>query len=585
MAAQEDIWNFDFDPVALKEKYLAERDRRLRGDRQQQYITIGEGKGAKYSHWLTDPWTPLKEREPMKIETTVLITGAGFSGIQLGAKLKQAGIEDFKILDAAGNFGGTWYWNRYPGAACDSEDAMAPEILRHCWRMATHFKLYDNAVFQTSLKTAEWDDKDKVWRATTDRGDTIVSKFLVTCGGPLNHPHLPDVEGIDSFKGKEFHTARWDYGFTGGNPMEGDYHLSKLADKTVAIIGTGATAIQAIPYLGESCKKLYVFQRTPSAIDVRDQKETDPEWYKSLPKGWQAERDYAFQLLATGGEPKIHLDDGFSNSNRALFSLWKASEKTGGESKYTFRELMQLADFKHMERIRRRCDEVVKDKRTAELLKPWYNLYCKRPVYSDLYLPTFNRPNVELVDTSVSKGIEKITPDGIVVDGKEYKVDVIIWSTGFTITGLIGQHHEYRIVGRTGLTMAEKFEKNDGFATKYGVATSELPNYFMVWSLQTSATMISHIIATAVKKGLQTVECTREAEEAWTEEVLSVTRNNPRFNPEFAQECTPDPEGDLAKLRSVNRAQFFGAGALAYRKKIDDFIANGELEGFAVSAA
>ncbi|KAJ3337834.1 hypothetical protein HDU93_000453 [Gonapodya sp. JEL0774] len=626
-----DIWKFDFDPVKLKDKYLYERDRRLRNDHGAQYITIGEGKGAKYAPWLTDPWAPRRERAPMDIKTTVVLVGSGFSGIQMGAKLKTAGISDFKIIDRASDFGGTWYWNRYPGAACDSEAycylplleetgympsmkyATGSEILQHCWRMAKHFGLYEHAVFQTGIKEFRWDDSAKVWRGFTDRGDKVAARYLVTCGGPINHPHLPDVEGIGSFKGHEFHTARWDYAYTGGNPLTNDFNMHGLKDKRVAIIGTGATAVQCIPFIGASAGKLYVFQRTPSAVDVRNNRPTDPNWWKSLKPGWQAKRDFDFQLLGAGGDPETPLDDGFSESLKSFLSLVKHQMRTGEGTQYSTPELLQLADFRHMERIRRRCDEIVKDKKTAEALKPYCmlwttevfatilyanplfladNLYCKRPVYSDTYLPTFNRPNVELVDVSQYKGIDKITPNGIVVGGKEFEVDCIIWSTGFTLSAR-ESHHDYKVLGRSGLTWMEKCDKNGGFASLYGMCTSDFPNYWNFGNFQAAvsvnfpsiyndeAIFIAHVITEGIKRNIETMEVTREAEEAWTQEILKASI----ANPDFSENCTPgyyNAEGDINLLKSSNRLQPYGAGPLAYRQKIYDYVQSGKLEGFAV---
>ncbi|KXS22286.1 putative monooxygenase [Gonapodya prolifera JEL478] len=603
---------FDFDPEALWKKYLQERDRRLREDHQGQYVTIGEGKGAKYAEWFEDHWTPKVERAPLTINTTVVVLGSGFSGIQMGAKLKQYGVTDFKIIDRAGDFGGTWYWNRYPGVACDSEAycylplleetnycptykyAGGPEIRAHCARMGRHFGLYDHAIFSTAVKEFSWDDDAKVWIGTTDRDDKITTKFLVVCGGPINHPHLPDVEGIETFAGKEFHTARWDYEFTGGD-SNGDYNMTKLGDKTVAIIGTGATAIQCIPYLGQSCKKLIVFQRTPSAVDVRDNTPTDQEWFKSLEPGWQAKRDWAFQLTGAGGEPEIELDDGFSRSFRGWFELAKLQAKTGEGKDYTLPQLLQFGDFKWMERIRRRCDEIVKDKKTAEALKPWYNLWCKRPVYSDTYLQTFNRPNVELVDTSVSKGIEKITPKGIVVAGVEHEVDVIIWSTGYTLP-VEGTHHDFVIRGRGGVTWNEKMEKKGGYASLYGLVTSDFPNYLQFGNRQAAvsvnfpsvyndqAIFTAYVLAQAIKLGAKTIECTKEAEEEWTQQVLAKSR----ANPEFRESCTPgyyNAEGDSKKLSKYVRSQVYGGGPLEYRSIILDYVKSGELKGFEVVVA
>lgn len=323
--------------------------------------------------------------------------------------------------------------------------------------------------------------------------------------------------------------------------------MTKLKDKRVAIIGTGATAVQAIPFLGESCGKLYIFQRTPSAVDVRDNKPTDPKWWASLKPGWWHVRDQAFQVNAAGGDAELDLDDGFSRSMSGLSELVKRQRKFGEGKEYTEAEARQLADFKILNSIRKRCDDIVKDKRTAELLKPWYNLFCKRPVYSDTYLPTFNRTNVELVDAAVSKGIERITEKGIVVGGKEYEVDVIIWSTGFTLPG--ADYHDYRVLGRDGVVPRKAWAKRGGMATLFGIATNGFPNYFTIASMQAPGSVnfpsvyndmaiwIAHVVGQAINRGMQTVEVTREAEEEWVAEVLRAASQMPR-NPEYATNCT-----------------------------------------------
>ncbi|KAI9019150.1 monooxygenase [Hyaloraphidium curvatum] len=614
-----DIWKIDFDPDELKARYRAERDKRIRTDGSEQYITVGEGKGEKFKHWLTDPWTKYVERPAQEFTTEAVILGAGFSGLLLGGKLKEAGITDFKIIDKAGDFGGTWYWNRYPGAACDSEAYCylpmleetgympsakyvgAPEILKYAQIIAKHYDLYPNAMFQTSVVEAKWDDAGRVWRGYTDRGDKFAAKWLLVCGGPLNCPHLPDVPGIDSFEGKEFHTARWDYEYTGGNPMTGDYDMKGLNDKTVAIIGTGATAIQCIPYLAKSAKKLLVFQRTPSAVDIRANASTDPAWWREVTskKGWHAARDEKFQKGAVAG-CKEPIDDGFSNSFQEWFAyanrkMWYKDEEG---QKYSTGQLYQLGDYRLMQRLRKRVEDTVKDKKTAEALKPWYNLWCKRPVYSDEFLPSFNRPNVELVDCSNAKGIEAITPRGVVVDGKEYQTDCIIWSTGFTVTGtVIDVKADYRIVGREGLTPKEKHTR-DGFATLFGTCTHGFPNCFSFGAAQASnspnftstfslqATFGAGVLAEAVRRGVDVLEVTREAEEEWTREVLATGKENY----DFREGCTPgyyNAEGNIALLRKVvNRAQNYGGGPIMYRDRmyghLDRIKKTGKFEGFEV---
>ncbi|KAI9026047.1 putative monooxygenase [Hyaloraphidium curvatum] len=595
-AVENDLWQFDFD-------HIAERDRRVRAEHENQYVTVGEGKGAKFSHWLDDHWTKRVEREPIDLDLDVLVLGTGFSGILTASKLKDRGITSFKMLDAAGDFGGTWYWNRYPGAACDSESycyllyleqsgympsaKYVPgfEIREHTVRLAKQWDLYPHAIFQTMAKEMRWSEEEGKWTVTTDRGDSIKARFLVQCGGPINCPHLPDVPGIDSFKGHEFHTARWDYDYTGGNP-NGDFNLTKLQDKRVAVIGTGATGVQCIPYLGEWAKELYVFQRTPSAVDVRDNEPTDPKWYAGLEKGWQQKRDDAFQIYGLGGDAEVELDDGFSRTFTSTFSLLKRHMKTGEGKQYSIPDLLQLADFRHMERLRKRVDDVVKDKQKAEILKPWYNIWCKRPVYSDNYLPIFNKESVHVVDTADTKGIERITEKGVVVAGREYEVDCIVWSTGFESPA---RKVNFKLYGRGGLTRDEKFEK-DGISTLFGIMMDGFPNLWYYGHAQGSvsvnfpsiysvyADFTSYCISELLKRGVKEVEPTKEAEEEWTAEIMKLSR----ANPQFASECTPgyyNSEGNIEALTKAARGAAYGAGAVAYRMRLNAWMETGDLEG------
>ncbi|KXS21044.1 FAD/NAD(P)-binding domain-containing protein [Gonapodya prolifera JEL478] len=559
----------------------------------------------------------------MQIETTVVLIGAGFSGIMLGAQLVKAGVRDFKILETASGFGGTWYWNRYPGASCVSLYCYLPlledtgympemkyssgtEILKYCERMGEHFGLYERAIFETGAKEFRWDETSHVWCGTTDRGDTITTKFLVSCGGsPFNHPQLPAIEGIAHFKGREFHTSRWDYDFTGGDPRGNDFNLHKLENKVVGIVGTGATAIQIIPHLGKHSKHLYVFQRTPSAVDVRNNVPTDPAWWKEVTaqKGWQYEQDEEYnRFLATITSPappdksakkkQLLVDDGFIISVREMFDTMEKNSKDGQLSLGKRRE---IADFRLMERLRHRVEDIVEDKKTAEMLKPWYDLFCKRPQYSDYFLQTFNRPNVTLVDTAVSKGIERITEKGIVVSGLEYPLDVIVWSTGFSTTALgLEPKFNYKVLGRSGLTVKQKCDANGGYATFLGLVTSDFPNYFMFGHAQAAVSVnfpsvytvearwIGYVIAEALSMGCKTVECTRETEEAWTEEILRASR----INTEYLMSCTPgtfNAEGDIEKFTKLKRSQNYGGGLLKYRDIVDAYIKEGELNGFHIS--
>ncbi len=452
-----------FDPDALRERYRQEREKRLRDDGIEQYIEMT----GEYAHYLEDPYVENKiERDSISPDVDVVIIGGGFGGLQAGALLREAGVKDIRIIEKGGDFGGTWYWNRYPGAQCDIESycylplleelnyvpkekyAHAKEILAHSQAIGKHYNLYEGALFQTEVTGMTWDEERLRWIIATKQGDAIQARFVVMANGPLHRPKLPGIPGVRDFKGHTFHTSRWDYAYTGGGP-NGD--LNKLADKQVAIIGTGATAIQCIPFLGEYAKQLFVFQRTPSSVDVRGNRPTDPEWAKSLTPGWHKARMENFNGLLSGMPQETDLvDDYWTDVINKIFLKFEE----GRDDDMSPEEKMEMANFEKMEEIRARVEAQVDDPELAEKLKPYYKMFCKRPTCSDIYLPTFNRPNVELVDTD-GKGVEQITENGLVVNGKEYPVDCIIFSTGFEVGTSYTRRAGYDPAGRDGLSLSE----------------------------------------------------------------------------------------------------------------------------------
>ncbi|HAH11072.1 MAG TPA: monooxygenase, partial [Alphaproteobacteria bacterium] len=379
------------DKDALRARYRAERDKRLRPEGNEQYIEI---KGL-FAEYLSDPYMPVVPRAPKTDHVTFAFIGGGFSGLLAGARLAQADVTDVRILDKAGDFGGTWYWNRYPGAQCDTASMIylplleetghqptekyvhAPEILEHCRRIGRQFGLYDKALFHTQAKSVTWDEGVKAWRITTDRGDNFTAQFIGLGTGPLHVPKLPGIPGIKDFQGHAFHTSRWDYAYTGGDPLGAP--MTKLADKRVGIIGTGATAVQCVPHLAAGAKHLYVFQRTPSSIDVRNDRPTDPEWVKTLQPGWQRRRMENFNTLVSGGyEPEDLVNDGWTDIIRNILFIASKGDSQGLTPE-RLAELAELADFKKMEQVRARVDEIIKDPAVAAALKPWYRQFCKRP--------------------------------------------------------------------------------------------------------------------------------------------------------------------------------------------------------------
>jgi len=428
------IEKFDFDPEKLRQKYREERDKRVRSDGNDQYKEV---KG-EFSYFVEDPYVEEKtEREPLKLHTEIAIIGGGFGGMLAAARIREAGFDDFKIIEKGGDFGGTWYWNRYPGASCDIESYIyfplleetgfipkrkytnAPETLEYCGVIAEKFKLYENSILQTEVTETKWSDDSGLWTIKTNKGDEITANFVVHSNGPLNRPKLPAIDGINDYKGHTFHTSRWDYEYTGGS-SHGD--LKNLSDKKVAIIGTGATAVQCIPHLGASAKELYVFQRTPSSIDVRANRETDETWFNSMKPGWHEKRRANFEGFLAGefsGEDLVN--DGWTEIFRTILSAFRASGPSKlrmalwallapfnkdfykkGLKPYMADKFMnfvgkenisnkvEMVDFAKMEQIRARAEEIVKDPNVAESLKPYYRQFCKRPCFHDEYLDTYN---------------------------------------------------------------------------------------------------------------------------------------------------------------------------------------------------
>ncbi len=544
-----------FDPDALRNKYRVERDKRLREDANDQYNEI---KG-EFSNFIEDPYITMDiDRKPLTDEVEVAIIGGGFGGLIAGARLSELGFEDIRIIEKGGDFGGTWYWNRYPGAACDTEAyiylplleeldyvpsqkyAHAPEILSHSKNIAEKYGLYENACLQTEVTGMQWDALASRWVIQTNRQDRFKAKFVIMSNGPLHRPKLPGIEGINSFNGHTFHTSRWDYEYTGG---DSNGALEGLRDKRVAIIGTGATAVQCTPHVGEAAKQLYVFQRTPSSIDVRANRKTDPEWAASLKPGWQKERMDNFNILCSGGVVEEDLvKDGWTEIIRNLISManYRGEDTNWDEVP----QLMEIADFQKMEQIRARAAELVEDPKTAESLKPYYRQFCKRPCFHDSYLQTFNRDTVELVDTN-GQGVERITQRGVVAGGKEYEVDCIIFATGFEVGTSYVRRSGYDVTGLDGLNLSDKWA--EGMRTLHGVMTSGFPNLFIISNSQAGFTTnfphamdetsqhIGYILNECRKDNLASIDVEKEAEDKWVEEIIGVSR----FASDFQESCTP----------------------------------------------
>ena len=584
MTVQTDHKQLGFDPDALREKYRVERDKRLRREGSGQYRAL-EGDLA---HFIDDPYTPRAEREPVLDEVEIAVIGGGFGGLLIGARLRALGYADIRLVEQGGDFGGTWYWNRYPGAACDTEAYIylplleetgyiptgkyvkAPEILAHCHRIARHYDLYDKALLQTRVSGVSWDEAEARWTVETDRGDRFKARYVCMTAGAMQKPKLPGVPGIESFQGHTFHTTRWDYAYTGGDSSG---NLDKLTHKRVAIVGTGATAIQAVPHLGESAGHLYVVQRTPSAVNPRRNRPTDPAWAASLEPGWQRKRMDNFSTFVAGGDAETDLvNDGWT-------AIYRLRTLSGGV-------LDEIDDFTKMEEVRARVDAIVLDRGTAEALKPWYRALCKRPTFNDEYLETFNRPNVTLVDTD-GQGIERVTPTGIVINGVEYPVDCLIFASGFAVGAPFASRLGYDVTGRGGRKLSEKF--SSGISTLYGMQTNGFPNFFIValnqvgvssnfaHVLDVQSRHVSALIDQAEKRGARAMDVVVEEEEAWVETVFESSR----ANLEFLESCTPgyyNNEGQPnANVSRRNGA--YGPGIVAFDQLITAWRDEGSWRG------
>jgi cation diffusion facilitator CzcD-associated flavoprotein CzcO len=435
--------------------------------------------------------------------------------------------------------------------------AGAPEIFEYCKLLGRTFDLYPHALFQTDVTGAEWDEEGQRWLVTTSRGDRLSARFVVLAGGILHKAKLPGIPGIEHFKGKAFHTSRWDYTITGGSPTE---PMDKLADLRVGIIGTGATAVQVVPQLARAAKEVTVFQRTPAAVGVRNQRPTDVAWFQSLEPGWQQERIVNFTQAVTGAQPEVDLvGDGWTEV------MWVDTQRPPVSDEDA--EALERADFETMEAIRRRIDEIVEDPETAARLKPYWGKHCKRVCFHDDYLPAFNRPNVHLVDTD-GRGVSRMTERGPVVDGTEYPVDLLIYASGFEVTTDLYQRLGFNPKGRDGITLAERWA--EGAHTLHGVLASGFPNLLLISLVQggfgtnfshllsESAKHVAHIIEACVDQGITVIEPEEAAEEEWLAVLLGVGMGGATY----FMSCTPsfyNSEQQAIDARAARNLTYLGS--------------------------
>ena len=593
----------EVDNDALRRRYAQERDKRLRPDGNEQYIELT----GQLARLLEDPYTSRADRPAKHDDVTVTFIGGGFAGLVTGARLREAGV-DVRILEKGGGFGGTWYWNRYPGAQCDTASmiymplleetgympseryAHAPEIREHCDRIATHYGLHGSALFHTEATDLEWDAGRARWIVRTSRGDEFTSQFVGIGTGPLHVAKLPGIPGIETFAGHSFHTSRWDYAYTGGDPDGAP--MDRLAGKRVAIIGTGATAVQAIPHLARACGELFVVQRTPSSVDVRANQPIDSRWFAGIATpGWQDRwlHNFVANMSAAESPDEDLVNDGWTDLVKRIRGRVADALLSGSAG---FEDLLagfENADFEKMSEIRARVDAVVEDQDTAARLKAWYRQLCKRPCFHDEYLDAFNLPSVHLVDTD-GKGVQRISQAGVVVAGVEYPVDCIIYASGFEVGTAPTRRYGFDLTGKDGVRLSEFWSA--GMRTLHGIHVRGFPNVFLVQlghggnfianvphNLTDAAQTITAVVTFMRDNGFNQVDVTRQAEADWLEQLAP----NPVMT-SFLAACTPGYYNNEGRGPSPHSLLVgYSDGAPAYFRYIDQWRNAGDFKGLEFS--
>lgn len=634
---------------AAQQRYRVEANRRLRSERNAKFIHLSDTEEARLSALVEDPWvdhTALNNQKSPIVENATykhFVLGAGFGGLQYAVRLIEEGIasaHDIRLIDAAGGFGGTWYWNRFPGLHCDLEAsvylplleetgyiptkryASGEEIREHANRIAAQWKLTDKALFRAEAQTLEWDEVSQLWKIKIkqNRGPsespkqiTFNARYVYLAAGVLTRPQVPEVPGLLSFQGPIFHTARWNYAVSGGSPS--DQTLVGLRGKRVAVVGTAATSIGVIPEVAKYAGELFVIQRTPANVKPRDQRLIDAEEFKAKiakKSGWQWERQSNFHKYITNsaGDEENLVDDAWTKA--PAYSAATGSPNYGivdpsPENLEKHIANFHILDFPTMEATRARVERIVKDRDTAERLKPWFPSWCKRPTFSDTYLQAFNQPNVHLVDTE-GQGVSEITKTGLVAGGKEYDVDIIIFGTGYRPPshglGSPAVRTGTKILGRNGKSLDDKW-LGKGAATLHGYLTNGFPNLFFsgtnqatitgnnVYMLGFIATHIAYIISQAEKRvgagNDAVIEVTPDAEEAHTAEIL---KRVAYFAPLAG--CTPgyfngygenvritDPDEKLKRAKGSTWAE----GSHSFLDYIQKWRDEGSLSGLTVAPA
>ncbi|ECO8339957.1 NAD(P)/FAD-dependent oxidoreductase [Salmonella enterica] len=569
------------------QKYEQERIKRQRADGNEQYQRIeGEFSDFNNAPWIKQP----VQRDAKNIHVQTLIVGGGLGGVLVAINLVKKGLRDFIILENGADFGGVWYWNRYPGCSCDIESYIylplleetgyvptekyitANEISNYIRNLCEKYGLYDHVYFQNSLTESLWNEEQGFWMSHSSMGDNISSKYVILSTGFLSVPKLPGIPGIEKFKGKSFHTSRWDYDYTGGSP-EGNLQL--LKDKTVALIGTGASAVQCAPWLARDAKQLLVFQRTPVAVGSRRNWNTDRHWFLKQKAGWQQERIQNFNRLMEGNFESVNL----------VNDEWTDLTAFVDRENKNISEAWELADLRKMEQIRERIDAVVSDEAVAQKLKPWYKWFCKRPCFHESYLNIFNQENVRLIDTS-GKGVSQITDSEVIAAGERFPVDCIVYATGFEVGTAYESRCKLTMTGRNGMSLSDKW--GDSYSSLHGVMTRDFPNLLIMnvnhsglavnfaWMITEQAKHVTYIIDECEKKKVLAVEPYEEAERLWGNEIVKQSEKQSNYH----KNCTPSYFNSEGQMNDNSiRKGYYGGGAIQFVSILERWRERGGLDG------
>jgi len=526
----------------------------------------------------------------------VVVVGAGFAGMYMLHRLRGRGFS-VRVYEQGGDVGGTWYWNRYPGARCDVEsmqysysfsdelqqewnwsERYAPqaEILKYANHVADRFNLRADIQLNTCVDRAVFDENTGTWQVTTSDGKTVTARFVVLATGCLSNARVPDIKGLSDFKGKVYHTGHWPHeqvNFTG---------------QRVGVIGTGSSAIQSVPVIAQQARHLYVFQRTPNfSIPARNAELTAEEreaFRRNYPEIRRFAREEARNGIYAELPDRGALDDG-DNARRAKYEQRWAKGGLTFMLAYNNLILDKAANDTAADFVRDKIAEIVKDPETAKLLQPDnHPIGSKRICVDTEYYAAFNRPNVTLVDIR-SNGIEEILPNAVRTGGKNYEIDALVLATGFdAMTGSVAR---IDIRGRGGKTLNQKWA--EGPKTYLGLMSEGFPNLFiitgpgspsvlsnMIVSIEQHVDWITDCLAFMRDRGLETMEATKAAEDQWVAHVNEVAHQTlyPQANSWYMGANIP------GKPR-IFMPYIGGVGP--YRRICDDVAAKG-YEGFAMTA-